>query len=111
MSFEDIARRMNERAGGKPGMPVDVAEVQRRHDRFQAGVMIYGGLFLTAVSLGLNLLLAQQGWTYSTGILLTVVGILMLGVGVKQFVKNLRAPKKVPITEARVVRTDDGDDR
>jgi len=75
-------------------MPVDVVEVQRRHDRFQAGVMIGGGLFLTAISLGLNILLAMSGWTYSTGILLTVVGVVMFCVGVKQFWKNLRAPRK-----------------
>src|SRR4051812_12574095 len=100
MSFEDIARRMNERAGGKPGMPVDVAEVKRKHDRFQAGVMIGSGLFLTAISLGLNILLAATGWMYSTGILLTVLGVGMLGVGVNQFWKNMRAPRKVVISEA-----------
>ena len=75
-------------------MPVDVAEVQRRHDRFQAGVMIWGGLFLTAVSLGLNILLAITGWMYSTGILLTVLGVVMLCVGVKQFWKNMRGSRK-----------------
>ncbi len=32
-------------------MPVDVVDVQRRHDRFQAGMMIWSGLSLTAVSL------------------------------------------------------------
>jgi hypothetical protein len=104
MSFDEIARRMNERAGGKPGMPVDVAEVQRRHDRFQAGVMIWGGLSLTAISLVLNLWLATTGWTYSTGILLTIVGVAMLCVGITQFWKNLRAPRNVEISEARVVR-------
>jgi hypothetical protein len=94
MSFEDIARRMNERAGGKPGMPVDVAAIQRREDRLQAGVMIWGGLCLTALSLGLNLLLAMTGWMYSTGILLTVLGVTMLCVGVKQFWQNVRGARK-----------------
>jgi len=94
MSFEDIARRMNERAGGKPGMPVDVAEVQRRHDRFQGGVMIGGGLFLTAVSLGLNTSLATTGWISSLGIMLTVLGVVMLCVGVKQFWQNMRGSRK-----------------
>lgn len=94
MSFEDIARRMNERAGGKPGMPVDVAAVQRRHDRFQGGVMIGAGLFLTAVSLGLNILLARTGWVYSAGILLTVLGVMVFCAGVKQFWENLRGSRK-----------------
>ena len=93
MSFEDIARRMNERTGGKPGMPVDVADVKRREDRVQAGVMIGGGLFLTAVSLGLNILLATTGWMNSTGILLTFLGVVVFCVGVKQFWKNMRARK------------------
>lgn len=104
MSFEEIARRMNERAGGQPGMPVDVAELQRKHDRFQAGVLIWGGLVLTAVSLGLNVLLASTGWMYSAGIMLTVLGVAAICGGVKQFVKNLRGPRKVAITEARVAR-------
>ena len=92
MGFEDLARRMNERAGGKPG-PIDVAELERKHDRFQGLVMIGGGLFLAAVSIGLNILLAMSGWVFSVGILLTVVSLLMIGVGVKQFWKNLRAPR------------------
>jgi hypothetical protein len=109
MSFEDIARQMNERAGGKPGMPVDVEEVKRRQHRFQAGVMIVAGLCLTAVSLGLNILLAATGWVYSTGILLTLLGVVMLCIGVGQFWKNLRGPRKVLISEARVVARDSRD--
>ena len=92
-------------------MPVDVAEVQRKHDRFQAGVMIWGGLFLTAVSLGLNILLATTGWIYSTGILLTILGVVMLCVGVKELWKNMRGPRKVLISEARIVRRGANDSR
>jgi hypothetical protein len=75
-------------------MPVDIAEVQRRQDRVQAGVAIAGGVWLTAVSLGLNIWLAATGWMYSTGILLTVVGVMMFCSGVKQLWQYMRASRK-----------------
>jgi hypothetical protein len=93
MSFEELARRMNERAGAPPGMPVDVAKLQRKQDRLQAAVMIWGSLVLTAVSLGLNVWLAQTGWLYSAGLMLTLIGVLGIYAGVKQFVKTMRRPR------------------
>ncbi len=104
MSFEEIARRMNERAGGQPGMPVDVAEVKRKYDRFEAGVMVWGGLSLAATSFALNVWLAMTGWVYSAGVLLTVLGIGSFCIGVKQFAQNLFKPRKVRLAEARVRR-------
>ena len=89
MGFEDIAQRMNQRAGGKPG-PIDVAAIQRREGRFEAGTIMWGGLFLVAISLGLNAWLAMTGWIYSTGILLTVIGVMMFCGGVKQLWENTR---------------------
>jgi len=77
----------------------------------EAHRVVLSVLSLTAVSVGLNILLAATGWMYSTGILLTVLGVVMLCVGVKQFWKNMRGPRKPRVTEARIVRRNTNDSR
>lgn len=85
-------------------MPIDHAELQRKHDRFGGAMLIWSGVGVTAVGLGMQLWLQRTGWRSSGSSFVIILGVLVTAAGVKQLVKNLRTPRKVVITEARVLR-------